>query len=99
MTKRVDQVFGPSPKPRDDSYVDRGKLDEELNRYLKRDVHLVLRGESKCGKSWLRQKTMPDALVVQCRLGRTVSDIYIDILSQLDIRLEIIKKRNGANQR
>jgi hypothetical protein len=28
-------------------------------------------GASKCGKSWLRQMVLPDALIVQCRLKKT----------------------------
>jgi hypothetical protein len=94
--KRVDQVFGISNEVRPDSYVDRGKLDEELARYLQRPVHIALKGESKCGKSWLRQAQVSDALTVQCRLGKSVEDLYVDALSQLDIRLEVQQARAGA---
>lgn len=45
--------------------------------------------KSKCGKSWLRQKTIDDPIIVQCRLKTTHVDIYTDILSQLGIRLII----------
>lgn len=96
MTKRSDKVFGISNTVLPDSYVDRGELDAEIQRLLGRPTHLALRGESKCGKSWLRQKTMPNALVVQCRLGKTVLDLYSDGLSQLGVRLEI--ERSKADQ-
>lgn len=87
MKKQVHEVFGISPTILTDSYVDRGNLDKEITKKLRRPIHLALRGESKCGKSWLRQKNIPNAIVVQCRLKTTVIDIYMDILSQLDISL------------
>ena len=94
--KKADEVFGISSDYRKISYVDRGQIDTVLQTYLGRDVHIALRGESKCGKSWLRQKNVSSALVVQCRLGKTVSDIYVDCLSQLQIRLEIDKQDSAA---
>lgn len=92
--KRTHEVFGVSPDVLPDSYVDRGHLDEELARLLRRRTHIALRGESKCGKSWLRRSVIPDALVVQCRLGRTMTDIYRDALSQLGIRL-VVESKDG----
>lgn len=84
--KQVSSVFGVAPKVRHESYIDRGQLDEELQRKLGRSTHIALRGESKCGKSWVRQKNIPDALVAQCRITSTTADIYTDILSQLGIK-------------
>ena len=84
--KKTEEVFGISNTVLADSYIDRGNLDEEIRRLLLRTTHIALRGESKCGKSWLRQKNVPNALVVQCRYGKTVKDIYIDALSQLGIK-------------
>jgi hypothetical protein len=65
--KRTHEVFGVSNTVLPDSYVDRGELDEELRRHLSRTEHIALRGASKCGKSWLRQTVLPEALTVQCR--------------------------------
>ena len=87
--KNTSEVFGISNKILPDSYVDRGSLDERIQTLLTRPTHIALRGESKCGKSWLRQKTIPDAITVQCRLNKTVSDLYVDALSQLEIKLQI----------
>lgn len=87
--KRTHEVFGVSNVVLPDSYVDRGSLDEELQRYLGRPEHVALRGASKCGKSWLRQTVLPKGLIVQCRLNKTTLDIYRDALSQLEIRLEV----------
>lgn len=82
------EVFGMSNEVLPDSYVDRGDLDEEVRRLLGRRTHIALRGASKCGKSWLRQKSLPDAIVVQCRLGKTCLDLYRDALGALGVRLE-----------
>lgn len=87
--RRTHEVFGVSNTVLVDSYVDRGELDEELGRYLARPEHVALRGASKCGKSWLRQTVLPEALTVQCRLNKTTLDIYRDALSQLEIKLEV----------
>jgi hypothetical protein len=87
--KKAHEVFGVSNVVLPDSYVDRGELDEEVKKYLERPNHIALRGESKCGKSWLRQTVLPDAVVVQCRLGKTTLDIYRDALGQMDVRLEV----------
>lgn len=87
--KKTHEVFGMSNDVLPDSYVDRGALDEELTRLLSRKVHVAIRGPSKCGKSWLRQKVVPNALVVQCRLGHTNVDIYTSALAQLGVQLQV----------
>ena len=87
--RKTHDVFGVSNVVLADSYVDRGELDEELMKHLGRPNHIALRGESKCGKSWLRQTVVPDAIVVQCRLGKTTLDIYRDALSEMEVRLEV----------
>lgn len=92
--KATHEVFGVSPEIHEDSYIDRGELDESLARLLERDTHIALRGESKCGKSWLRRQVITHALVVQCRLGMSVIDIYRDALSQLGIRL-VVESKDG----
>ena len=55
---KTSDVFGISPQIREVSYIDRGSLDAEIERYLERDTHLALRGESKCGKSWEQQRSV-----------------------------------------
>lgn len=83
--KQSSDVFGISAEILADSYVDRGSLDAEIQKQLKRRNHIALRGESKCGKSWIRKKNLPDAIIVQCRLGKTTLAIYSDILAELGI--------------
>ena len=87
--KRTDKVFGMSHDVLPDSYVDRGALDAELKKLQGRKVHVAIRGPSKSGKSWLRQRVVPTALVVQCRLGSSNVDIYTSALSQLGVQLQI----------
>lgn len=87
--KQVAGVFGVSNVVLPDSYVDRGDLDQKIARLLTRTNHVALRGVSKAGKSWLRQRLIPDAIVIQCRLGKTILDIYREALGELDIRLEV----------
>lgn len=94
--KRTNEVFGVSHEVLPDSYVDRGQLDEQLQRLLTRPTHIALRGESKCGKSWLRQQVVGDAIIVQCRLGKTCADIYRDAMSNLGIRVELERTDSGA---
>lgn len=92
---RADEVFGISSEILMHSYVDRGHLDARLGRILRRDTHIALRGESKCGKSWLRKKTVPNAITVQCRLKKSVRDIYSDALSQLG--LSLVKEKTATD--
>lgn len=89
MTLKTSDVFGVNTEVNDYSYVDRGNLDDEIRRLSNRNTHLCLKGESKAGKSWLRQKSFPNAVVIQCRLGNSTSDIYTSILSELDINLVV----------
>ena len=96
IKKKTDEVFGISNTILNDSYVDRGKLDNEIKRYLSRKTHIALRGESKCGKSWLRQKNIQNSIVVQCRFGKKIIDIYVDALSQLGIKL-VVEKSSGTS--
>jgi hypothetical protein len=46
---RVAEVFGISPNVREYSYVDRGNLDDEMTKLLRRTTHIAVRGPSKSG--------------------------------------------------
>ncbi|WP_168554326.1 hypothetical protein [Novosphingobium sp. SG720] len=87
LGRKSHEVFGISTEILEDSYVNRGSIDELAERLIKRSTHIALRGESKCGKSWVRQKNFPDAITVQCRLNKCVTDLYEDALSQLGLKL------------
>lgn len=87
--RKTHEVFGIAAEIRDHSYVNRGSLDELITRLMARSTHIALRGESKCGKSWVRQRNFPDAITVQCRLNKKVIDLYADALSQLGLQLVV----------
>ena len=93
---RSSQVFGISPEVREYSYVDRGNLDDAMLRMLGRTTHIAIRGPSKSGKSWLRQKVLSDPIIVQCRLRKPFTDIYVDALSQLNIAIQVKESRQGV---
>lgn len=95
MTKKASDVFGISQGVLSDSYVDRGGLDSKITKFLARNYHIAIRGSSKSGKSWLRQQIIPDSIVIQCRLGKTVEDIYRESLGQLGVKLEIGKSSSS----
>ena len=93
---KTNDVFGVSPQIRKDSYVDRGNLDQALTRALGRNQHVAIRGPSKSGKSWLRQAVLKDAITVQCRMNHPSTDIYVDALSQLGVRLVVSESKQGT---
>ncbi|WP_070328711.1 hypothetical protein [Exiguobacterium aurantiacum] len=86
---QLEDVFGISPEILEKSYVDRKLLDKKMQKILKQKKHITIYGSSKCGKSWFRQKNIPKALTVQCRHGMKMIDIYVDALSQLEIRFKV----------
>lgn len=84
------EVFGIQPEFRETSYIDRGSLDREFKKLVERkQTHIAVRGASKSGKSWLRQKVLVNPIIVQCRVSYTTLDIYRDALARLEIRLEV----------
>ena len=83
---KTNEVFGVSQTVNLNSYVDRAQLDKRFARLLNRDVHIALKGASKSGKSWLRQKVLSNANVVQCRFGHTIEDIYSEALGNLGMQ-------------
>jgi hypothetical protein len=95
MKMHTHEVFGIRPEVIDASYVDRGSLDEEFKKLLQRkQTHIAIRGASKCGKSWLRQRVLNNPLVIQCRLNYKVEDIYVNALAELGI--DLILERSGS---
>ncbi len=94
---RLQQVFGVTSEVNPRSYVNRGGLDERLSYVTTTDRHIVIHGDSKQGKSWLRSKVLgPEAcIVVQCGLNTTPESLFSEALGQLGIRAEI--KRTAGN--
>jgi hypothetical protein len=87
---KTHEVFGIAPEVTEHSYVDRGELDATFRKLIdRRQTHVAIRGASKAGKSWLRQRVLKDPIVVQCRLSYTTADIYRDALARLDIHVKV----------
>lgn len=94
---RTDEVFGIRPNVIEHSYIDRKSLDDYFGKLVKRQqTHIAIRGASKVGKSWLRQKVLQNPIVVNCRLHYSTADIYRDALARLEIRLELESKVTHA---
>jgi len=98
MSLHAVDVFGINTDLKEGSYIDRANLDSKFNRYLIRNSHITIYGSSKCGKSWFRQKNLPDAIVVQCRYGMTVQDIYTNALASLGIKLVFEESKTSKIQ-
>ena len=82
------QVFGVSTAINSASYVDRNRLDSKIGRLLRRDTHIALKGASKSGKSWLRQRCIPESVVVQCRYNMEIGELYRTVLRELGVEIE-----------
>src|SRR5690242_1878975 len=94
----LNQVFGIRVRVDNASYVDRGQLDERLRWLLSSDRHIVIHGDSKQGKSWLRSRVLsPDQIMlVQCQPGQTPEQLLTEALGTINIRAEISKKDSGG---
>jgi hypothetical protein len=94
---KTHEVFGIQPAVSEHSYIDRGSLDHEFRKLVGRQqTHIAIRGASKAGKSWLRQRVLTDPIVVQCRLSYKTLDIYRDALARLDVMVELEKSSTSA---
>lgn len=59
--KSINGVSTPrSPNVNADMYVRRDALEQELRQALQGALHILLHGESGCGKSWLYKKVLDE---------------------------------------
>ncbi|MDG0808068.1 AAA family ATPase [Cohnella rhizosphaerae] len=55
------EVFTPrKPEVNSDMYISRPRLEKDLKRELLGTKHVIIHGESGCGKSWLYKKVLSD---------------------------------------
>lgn len=94
--REVSEVFGISTEVSEYSYVNRSELDDKLKNFLRTNYHIVIKGDSKTGKSWLRQRILDNPVIVQCRLNMNLSDIYKAALSALGIKLTISQQTENS---
>ena|ERR1700736_1401209 len=60
----IEEVFTPRKADvNEDMYVERKDLEEALKSRLFGSQHIVIHGESGCGKSWLYKKVLADGKV------------------------------------
>lgn len=95
---RVSDVYGIRVRVDPRFYVDRGSLDERLESLLSADTHIVIHGDSKQGKSWLRSRLLSSdqTIVVQCQPGATPEQILKEALGSLGVLAEISRTTTGA---
>lgn len=91
MTRTLSEVFGINTHVRPASYVDRGALDARFSYLLTTERHIAIHGDSKQGKSWLRDKALAAeaTLVVQTRIDSTPETLIQEALGLLGLVVEI----------
>jgi len=87
---QLSEVFGIKARVPEHTYVNRNNLDERFSYYLTTDRHVVIYGGSKQGKTILRKKNLSEkqTVVVNCRQGQVVEQIYLNILNQLGVHID-----------
>ncbi len=87
----LQHVFGIADRINQESYVDRGGLDQRLRYALDADRHIAIHGESRQGKSWLRSRVVTDKsfVLVQCQHGASVESLLSEALGALGVRAEL----------
>jgi hypothetical protein len=91
MAVRLQDVFGVPPSEKAHSYVDRGGLDARLRYATSTKRLVIIHGDSKQGKTWLRQEVLraDDCVSVQCQLGGTAASLLTQALGLLGVRAEL----------
>jgi hypothetical protein len=94
---RLQDVFGIAERVRPASYVDRGGLDERLKYLLSANRHIVIHGESKQGKSWLRRHLLDEeqSVSLQCVSTSTPESLLEQALGRVGVHAEL--KRTATN--
>jgi hypothetical protein len=88
---KLQRVFGIATEVSQASYVDRGGLDERLGYLLDTDRHIAIHGDSKQGKSWLRNHVLDEkhTPAVQCQVDDEPERIFQQALGTLGIQAEL----------
>jgi hypothetical protein len=91
MAVRLQDVFGVPPLVKSHSYVDRGGLDERLRYAISTPRVVIIHGDSKQGKTWLRQHVLAaeDCVDVQCQIGATPASILTQALGLIGAKAEL----------
>lgn len=94
---KLQEVFGVTPGVKSHSYINRGGLDEELRFAAESQRLIIIHGDSKQGKTWLRQSVLPAeaCITVQCMVGGSPASILTQALGILGIKAEL--KQSSAS--
>ena len=68
--------------------VDWAALDKAIQKLLRRDTHIAIKCPSENVKSWFHQKYASNSIVVQCRSGMTIEDIYQKALDSIGVAFD-----------
>jgi len=85
-------VFTPRGDTINEMYIPRFGLEDRLRQYLPQSMHIVLHGESGCGKTWLYKKVFADSSVYYrtANLGRAslqgINGLLAEVLAKIDDR-------------
>ncbi|MWV63980.1 hypothetical protein GRS48_03960 [Halorubrum sp. JWXQ-INN 858] len=94
-TYKIDEVFGMA-RGIPENYVRREYVDNELEKTLHRNKHVVIYGGSKQGKTCLRKSciTEDSQIVVQCNNRWDLEDIHSAILKKSGFKITKSEKRS-----
>lgn len=89
-SKRPEDVFTPrSASVNKSMYVDRPEYERELNRALRSGYHIIIFGDSGCGKSWLYKKVFDEERVkyitidlANAQNSDEIDLIFLDVVTQ-----------------
>lgn len=84
--EKVDNVFTPrSAKVNKKMYINRDNLENELIRKIRGTHHIIIHGESGCGKSWLYKSVLTDKKIYYKVVNLAFADTYKSISKILEI--------------
>ena len=93
--KRIDDIFTPRNAIVNKSmYINREQLEEELLRKIRTTQHVIIFGESGCGKSWLYKKVLAENRIYY----KTVNLSLISDGVTIDTLLESLVANEQAEQ-
>ncbi|WP_083487346.1 AAA family ATPase [Pseudoxanthomonas dokdonensis] len=102
-TRDPSTVFTPRGDTINEMYIARFGLEDRLRQYIPQSMHIVLHGESGCGKTWLYKKVFADTSVYYrtANLGRActqgINGLLAEVLAKIDNRqLTEIAETKGA---
>ena len=94
----LNEVFGINDQVQTASYVDRGGLDQRLEYLLRSSRHIVIHGDSKQGKSWLRRRLLDasQSVQLQCVSTSTPEALLEQALGAVGVHAELTRTTSNT---